>query len=50
MRDRDEKKPQQNALERFNVAFELMPEFAAGQHDTRQEGAQRRLKPIRIIR
>ncbi len=33
-----------------HVAFELMPEFAAGQHDARQKAPSAGLKPIRIIR
>ena len=39
--DRDEEQADQQALERLDVAFELVPVFAVGEHDAGQEGAER---------
>ena len=36
---RDEEQPQQQPLERLDVAFQLVPVFAVGQHHASQEGA-----------
>ena len=38
--DRDEKQAKQQALEGFDVGFELVAIFAVGQHDTGEEGAE----------
>ena len=40
--DGDEKEPQQEALERLDVAFEFVPVLAGRQNHTSQKGAQRR--------
>ena len=40
----DEEQAKQQALEGFDVRFELMAEFAIGQDDTGEEGAQCRRK------
>ena len=39
--DSDEEQPQQQALERVDVAFELVAVFAGGKHHARDEGAER---------
>ncbi len=37
---RDEEQAEQQPLERLDVAFQLMPEFAVGQHDSGEERAE----------
>src|SRR5512133_1274585 len=38
--DRDKEQSQQNAFKRFDVAFELVPEFAGGQNQTGEKRSQ----------
>ena len=42
---RDEEQPQQEPLEGLDVRFELVAEFAVGEHDAGEEGAERHRQP-----